>query len=363
MRCETVSDGQSFSLDDPPAEDDAAGDDASLEEQARRWSQPDAGANNAVGSVESNSLVGSPTQNSPMVNTGHQARASSIRRGAVFGGANAASLGFGQTEGLGSPVEKGFRTLAMRSRAGESGDLVGFASGSFEEEGEEEGEEVQIVSKSYLVYDDNLETRALSKGWNRHLRDHPHEQTGNKYAFAIKMYTKIIDNNPHSSDALLSRSWAYYMRGMYMDAFDDAAEALEYAQSNVTCYLRAGAALEAIGQVEDAYGVFQEALEIDQKDVRLKKAMSEVLPLVLRERGSAAVADKDFGKAAKIFAEGGQLKGQLRPWFLVSESRAHSMAGSANLARHEKPYTLNLNPKSLNPEILNPGPQILNLKP
>jgi tetratricopeptide (TPR) repeat protein len=243
----------------------------------------------------------------------------------------------------------------MRSRTGEGGEFASFASGSFEEGEDDEGEEVQVVSKSYLVYDDNLETRALSKGWNRHLRDHPHETAGNKYAFAIKMYTKIIDNNPHSSDALLSRSWAYYMRGMYMDAFDDAAEALEYAQTNVTCYLRAGAALEAIGQVEDAYGVFQEALEIDQKDVRLKKAMSEVLPLVLRERGSAAVTEKDFVKAAKLFAEGGQLKGQLRPWFLVSESRAHSMAGSANLARHEKPYAPSPKPQTLNSKPSTPG--------
>ncbi len=64
----------------------------------------------------------------------------------------------------------------------------------------------------------------------------------------------------------------------------------------------AGCALEAMGEVEEAEPIYREGLTIGPTDIRLKKALADVMPFVLKERAQRAMGLRNFGEAANIYS-------------------------------------------------------------
>jgi hypothetical protein len=84
-----------------------------------------------------------------------------------------------------------------------------------------------------------------------------------------------------------------------------------------------------MGEVEDAEPIYREGLAISPTDIRLKKALADVMPFVLKERAYRAMGLRNFAEAASLYAEGALLKSSMRPYFLVAQSKALSMGGHA----------------------------------
>jgi len=151
---------------------------------------------------------------------------------------------------VGSLIKSSVRFKSKRGAATASMSSMAFDSMDFRsmEDGMENEPETEIKSRSYLAYDDNGEKSNLAKRWKQAQREHSSEAHGNKYVFAVKTYTRLMSESAtFPVDLFLSRSWAFYMRGMYDESFEDASSAIELNPQNITGYLRAGAALEALG--------------------------------------------------------------------------------------------------------------------
>lgn len=185
--------------------------------------------------------------------------------------------------------------------------------------------ELHVKPKQWLAYEDTAETTKLVKQWARN-KEHNHM---NKYVFAVRHYTRCLAELPQSCDHHLSRSWAYFMRGQHELSLQDAQIALELQPSNLTAFLRVICALESLGEVEEAEQKCMDGLLLEPTDIRLKKALVELQPLVLKERGQRAMMSRSFEDAAKIYGEASAMRSSMRPFFLVAQSKALSMAGHA----------------------------------
>ncbi|KAL6194985.1 hypothetical protein ACLB2K_036060 [Fragaria x ananassa] len=96
---------------------------------------------------------------------------------------------------------------------------------------------------------------------------------GKKFRDAVREYTYALEWNPMDSKAYSSRSLAFYMLGMDIEALDDAEKCVEIDPKFSRGYLRKGSVLLRNKEFAKALETFQEGLECDLTDQYLNRGV------------------------------------------------------------------------------------------
>ena len=97
------------------------------------------------------------------------------------------------------------------------------------------------------------------------------------YTAAEKLFTRILDNSPHTDlDILVKRSECFYQLGKYQDSFDDAQLFIEHRPDVTQGFFLCGRALTKLQKFEESLSVFKQGLNIDPNDPDLKQGLKEM---------------------------------------------------------------------------------------
>jgi tetratricopeptide (TPR) repeat protein len=128
----------------------------------------------------------------------------------------------------------------------------------------------------------------------------------------IKDATKdITDSSSSSPEAFTHRARLYIQRKMFNEALTDAQNSIELSPSAVA-YMRAGEALEGLGQFDTAANSYKSGLEMDPSNSTLQDRLEKVT-LVLHKKLSIEYKNllRNGAGADGAFAKG-QAKGQAK---------------------------------------------------
>jgi len=98
----------------------------------------------------------------------------------------------------------------------------------------------------------------------------------NNFTDAIKFYSEAIQLDPTDHTFFTNRSASYAGLNDHKKALDDANEAIKLNKNWMKGHYRRGAALFALGQIDDAYSAFKRAQELDSANPDIPKRLQEV---------------------------------------------------------------------------------------
>ena len=124
------------------------------------------------------------------------------------------------------------------------------------------------------------------------------------FSGAVKHLTEAVNMAPDNKDLRANRAFAWSALGRHDEALTDAKHCIAVAPTFSKGYLRAGRALIAVGRIEDAAMLLEDATEKMPQDYALQEALEDALAKLAAPppAGGATSASIGPGPAA---ADGG----------------------------------------------------------
>ena len=124
------------------------------------------------------------------------------------------------------------------------------------------------------------------------------------FAGAVKHLTEAVNIAPDNKDLRANRAFAWSALGRHDEALTDAKHCIAIAPTFSKGYLRAGRALIAVGRIEDAATLLEDATEKMPQDYALQEALEDALAKLAAPPPAGGAASTSIGPGPAA-ADGG----------------------------------------------------------